>query len=266
MAEGELVHLDFDGGVATITLDSPTNRNALSSRLTAELEAHLATGLADERARVIVLTGAGTVFCSGADLKEQRFRNESGTAASGVTGTGGGGLPGIMTTMRESPKPVIGRINGAARAGGLGLVAACDIVVAVDTATFGFSEVRLGVIPAVISVVCIPKLGEARSMELFLTGEPFSATQAEAWGLVNRAVPATELDGAVAGYVTSLLKGAPGALGGAKDLIRRVPTMSLAEGFAWASAESGRYFGSEEALEGMTAFAEKRPPRWAAPG
>ena len=260
MASDNLVHLEVSSSVATITLDSPYNRNALSAQLTSELETHVRAALADDQVRVVVLTGTGPVFCSGADLTEQRERNASGQS-SGVVGMGG--LPAILTAIWESPKPVIGRINGAARAGGLGLVAACDITVAIDTATFGFSEVRLGVIPAVISVVCLPKLGASRCMELFLTGEPFTSAQAEAWGLVNRAVSAADLDASVAAYVTNLLKGSPRALAGAKDLVRRVPGMSLGEGFTWASAESARYFASEEALEGMIAFAEKRPPRWA---
>ncbi|MFN0148430.1 MAG: enoyl-CoA hydratase/isomerase family protein [Dehalococcoidia bacterium] len=258
----ELVHLEIAAGVGTITLDSPSNRNALSSRLTADLERQVAAALNDERVRVVVLTGTGPVFCSGADLKEQRERNASGETSS-VLGAVGGGLPAIFMRLWESPKPVIGRINGAARAGGLGLVAACDIAVGVDSATFGFSEVRLGVIPAIISVLCLRKLGESRCMELFLTGEPFNAGKAVEWGLLNASVPAAELDSAVGGYVANILKGGPLALAGAKQLVRRVPGLSLAEGFAWTAEESARYFASAEALEGMTAFAEKRPPRWA---
>jgi methylglutaconyl-CoA hydratase len=261
----ELVHLDVAGGVGRITLDSPENRNALSTRLTADLERCVDAALTDDRVRVVVLTGTGPVFCSGADLKEQRARNEAGQqGAPGVSSTLTG-LPGIITALWESPKPVVGRINGAARAGGLGLVAACDIAVGVEGATFGFSEVRLGVIPAIISVVCIPKLGQARAMELFLTGEPFDAGRATEWGLLNAAVPAGELDDAVDRYVANILRGAPAALAGAKQLVRRVPGMAMAEAFAWTAAESARYFASPDALEGMTAFAEKRPPRWANP-
>ncbi len=255
----ELVHLDISGGVGTITLDSPSNRNALSSRLTADLDRQVASALADPEVRIIVLTGAGPVFCSGADLKEQRERNESGTSLSGPSSAG---LPGIMSALWNSPKPVIGRINGPARAGGLGLVASCDIAVGIDGATFGFSEVRLGVIPAIISVVCIPKLGEARCLELFLTGEPFSATQAADWGLLNASVPAEELDAAVGRYAGNILKGGPNALAGAKQLVRTVPGLGMAEAFALTARLSGEYFSSAEALEGLRAFAEKRPPQW----
>jgi methylglutaconyl-CoA hydratase len=157
---------------------------------------------------------------------------------------------------------VVGRINGSARAGGVGLAAACDISVAVASATFGFSEVRLGVIPAVISVVCVRKLGEARALELFLTGEPFDAARAAEWGLVTAVAPADEFEETVDRYITSILKGGPLALAGAKDLVRRVPGMPIDEAFRWAGETSATYFGSAEALEGMTAFAEKRDPRW----
>ncbi|MGE5596438.1 MAG: enoyl-CoA hydratase/isomerase family protein, partial [Hyphomicrobiales bacterium] len=211
----ELVHIEAARGVATITLDSPANRNALSRQLTAELAARLQAALDDPAVRIIVLTGSGTVFCSGADLKEQREANAAGGAGSGPSG-----LPAILTAMWHSPKPVIGRINGVARAGGLGLVAACDIAVAADTATFALSEVRIGVIPAVISVVLLPKLNPARAMELFIGGEPFSAADAVSYGLLNAAVPTDELDAAVDRYVTMLRKGAPNAVAGAKRLVR----------------------------------------------
>ena len=255
---GEIVHLDIAGGVGTITLDSPSNRNALSRQLTSELWGHLQAALADERVRVIVLTGSGTVFCSGADLKEQREANVAGNAAAGPVG-----LPQILTAMWESPKPVIGRINGAARAGGLGLVAACDIAVAVETATFALSEVRIGVIPAVISVVLLPKLGVSKAMELFIGGEPFSAADAVGFGLINATAPADGLDSAVGRYVTMIRKGAPGAIAGAKRLVRDVPRLPMAEAFAEMARISASFFATAEAREGMTAFAEKRPPKWA---
>lgn len=266
MSPDELVHLSLERGVATITLDSPHNRNALSRRLVGELEEHVAAALMDERVRVIVLTGTGPVFCSGADLKEQREANEAGAGAgSGVIAAGerGGGLPAILTALWRSPKPVVGRINGTARAGGMGLIGACDLAVGVQGATFGFSEVRIGVAPAVISVVLIPKLGIQRAMELFLTGEPFGADDAVRFGLLNAAVAPEQLDSTLAGYVATILKGAPEALAESKRLVRELPGMRLDEAFAWASELSARLFAGEEAREGMRAFAEKRPPRWA---
>jgi len=250
----ELVHLDVAGGVATVTLDSPANRNALSGALMSGLHASLEAAIADDRARLIVLTGAGPVFCSGADLKER------GGAGPGA---GPGGLVAILKQIWHSPKPVIARVNGSTRAGGIGLVAACDIAISVDGATFAFSEVRLGLIPAIISVVVLPKLGITKGMELFLTGDTFAAREAVEFGLLNAAVPADQLDETVGRLAGSILKGSPAALAGCKRLVREVPDMDLDAAFDLTSRWSAEYFASEEAREGMTAFAEKRPPRWA---
>jgi methylglutaconyl-CoA hydratase len=253
----ELVHLEVTGGVATVTLDSPANRNALSRALMTGLEESLDAALADDRARLIVLTGTGPVFCSGADLKEMRGVSEA------RQDPGPNRLVTILKRIWYSPKPVIARVGGPARAGGLGLVAACDIAVSVDSATFAFSEVRLGVIPAIISVVTLPKLGLTKGMELFLTGDTFDAGEAVRLGLLNAAVSADQLDERVGRYASSILKGAPGALAGCKRLVREVPAMGLDPAFELTATWSAEYFVSEEAREGMAAFAEKRPPRWA---
>jgi methylglutaconyl-CoA hydratase len=260
VSDGKLVHLAIGSGVATITLDSPHNRNALSRRLLADLESRVRAAVADEQARVIVLTGAGPAFCSGADLKESREARTDNDA------TAPGGLVTVVMALWESPKPVVGRINGPTRAGGLGLMSACDIVVAVDTATFAFSEVRVGVAPAVISVVTLPRLGPARSLELFLTGDPFDARAAVEYGFINAAAPRDELDATVRRYVDSLLKGGPNALAETKRLVREVPGLPVADAFQRMATLSARLFASEEAREGMTAFAAKRPPSWARVG
>jgi methylglutaconyl-CoA hydratase len=256
----ELVHLEIAAGVATITLDSPANRNALSRQLFAELASSVDSAVADSAARVIVLTATGTTFCSGADLKEQREANASGNSAE----VGPGPLAAIAQAMWASPKPVVGRINGHARAGGVGLAGACDIAVAVERATFAFSEVRIGVAPAIISVITLPKLGPTIGTELMLTGEPFSAAKARDYGLINAAVPDDELDAAVSEYVRKLLLGAPGAMAATKRLTREVPARPVGPAFEQMAALSAKLFGSAEALEGMTAFAEKRPPAWVA--
>lgn len=253
----ELVHLVIRDGVATITLDSPHNRNALSRQLQAELLAHLQTAIGDASARVIVLTAAGPVFCSGADLKEQREANIAGAAS------GPAGLATILETMWHSPKPVVGRINGPARAGGLGLVAACDIAVGIADATFATTEVRIGVIPGIISVVLLQKVPPGTLSELFLAAESFTGADAVRFGILNAAVPAAELDATVERYVAAIRQGAPGALAGAKRLLRDLPGMSLHAAFEEAARRSAEHFASDEAREGMTAFAEKRPPRWA---
>ncbi|MER6510001.1 enoyl-CoA hydratase-related protein [Nonomuraea sp. NPDC048881] len=248
-----LVHRELADGVATVTLDSPANRNALSRRLLAELAEHLRWALAEPGARVIVLTGTGRVFCSGADLKEQR-----GDADAPVTAS----FPEIMTLLWESPKPVICRLNGTARAGGLGLVAACDFAIAPDTASFAFTEVRLGVVPAMISVPVLRRLDPRAAAEYFLTGEVFDAATAARIGLLTRAVPEDELDATVRHYAGMLARGGPEALAITKRLVREVPAVSFEEGLRRMSELSAERFTSAEGQEGIAAFMDKRPPKW----
>ncbi len=260
----ELVHLDISKGIATITLDSPHNRNALSRQLSSEVETHVQTALADPDARAVVLTHTGTVFCAGADLKESKEANVAKARGDEpAKAPRGKGLPGIINMIWESPKPVVARINGAVRAGGLGLMSACDFVVMIDSATMAFSEVRIGVVPAVISVVCLPRFGTLKGAELMLTGDTFSGAQAAEWGFINRAVPADQLDDAVGELLTSLKKCSPQALAETKKMCKLVPTLSTDDGFKAMGELSARMFASPEAREGMTAFAEKRDPSWA---
>jgi methylglutaconyl-CoA hydratase len=245
-----LVRLAAEGGVATITLDSPRNRNALSRRLVTELRETLVTVLGDGAVRVVVLTGTGPVFCAGADLKEQ------------AAGEPPPDVPGLVSLIWDSPKPVVARLNGPARAGGLGLVTACDIAVAPDTATFAFTEVRLGVVPAMIAVTCLRRMDQRAAAEYFLTGEVFDARRAQEIGLINRAVPESDLDATVGHYTGMLLRGAPEALAVAKRLPRTVPAITVEEGFAAMAELSAEMFASDEAKEGIAAFLEKRDPRW----
>jgi len=165
--------------------------------------------------------------------------------------------------MLDSPKPVIGRINGHAFGGGVGLVAACDLTIAAEGAQLAFSEVRIGVVPAMISVVVLPKLGAHQAMWYYLTGERFSAARAVELGLVHRVVPAERLDAGVEDVLALVRLGGPQAIREAKQLVRRVPMMSADEGFRWTAAKIAELFASEEAAEGMRAFVEKRKPRWA---
>lgn len=253
----ELVHLDVAAGVATITLDSPDNRNALSARLRSELLAHLDTAITDPAARVIVLTHTGRVFCSGMDLKEARG---AAAADQGVTE-----VPAILERIWTSPTPVVARVAGPARAAGVGLVAACDIAVAAEDATFAFSEVRIGVVPAVISVTVLPRLSPRAAHELFLTGETFDGRRAAQIGLVNKAVPAAELEAETARFTGMLRLGAPGALAATKELLRSEQPTALDARFAAMQELSARFFAGEEGQEGIRAFAEKRPPSWAQP-
>lgn len=256
----ELVHLEVRAGRATITLDSPRNRNALSAPLRRELREHLDTALADDAVRVVVLTHTGPVFCSGMDLRESR---EAGASDQGVQE-----FPAILQTLWQSPKPVIARLTGPARAGGVGLVAACDIAIAArgdadsTGATFAFSEVRIGVVPAVISVPVLPRLLPRAAEELMLTGETFDADRGVAVGLLNRAVPAREIDTEVDRYTDMLARGGPAALAATKALLRRRHTDDIAADLAEMVSLSAEFFASDEGQEGIAAFAEKRPPRW----
>lgn len=249
----ELVHLDVADGVGTITLDSPANRNALSAQLRAELRSRLEQAIADSGVRVIVLTHTGPVFCAGMDLKEVR--------SPSAGGRGPREFPAILDLIWHSPTPVVARLAGPARAGGTGLVAACDLAVAADTTTYAFTEVRLGLVPAVISVVLLPRLDRAGAHELFLTGETFSAQRAVDIGLLTAAVPASALDAGVTRYVDMLRLGAPSALAATKRLLR---TESFSEQFTAMQELSARFFASEEGQEGARSFAEKRRPSWVA--
>jgi len=251
---GTLVATASARGVATLTLDSPTNRNALSSALISQLLDALAGAVADPAVRIVVLSHTGPAFCSGADLAETEAARATGELPAARMGE-------LLQAVWECPKPVVARVGGPARAGGLGLVAAADIAVCPTEATFAFSEVRLGVVPAVISVTVLPRLTSRAAAELFLTGEVFDGTRAAQVGLVTAAVPATDLDARVDRYVAALLRGAPGALAGAKELLHRTPG-TFDDDLAELTALSVSYFRSAEGLEGVAAFRQKRDPGW----
>src|SRR5699024_8509423 len=249
-----LVHYTSSAGVATITLDSPHNRNALSSQLRRELIASLTTAQQDASVRVIVLQHTGPVFCAGMDLKESR--------GSDSTDQGVNEFAAILEQLWNSAKPVVAKLAGPARAGGVGMVAAADIAVAAHEATFAFTEVRIGVIPAIISVTVLPRLSARAAHELFLTGEKFDAARAAEIGLINSAVSADDLDGEVDRFVDALGRGGPKALAATKELLREQPHDSVSAAFAAMTERSAEFFASEEGQEGMTAFAEKRSPNW----
>jgi methylglutaconyl-CoA hydratase len=248
-----LVERSLVGGVLTVTLNDEPRRNALSADLLVELVDILDAADADDAVRVIVLTNAGTVFCAGANLSQQSSGSTAGRTVD---------MAGVFARFRRSPKPYVGRINGHCVAGGMGLAAAMDISVAVDTAKFGFTEVRVGVAPAMISVLCLPKLREADARAAFLRGNRFLAAEAARIGLINRAVPAAELDAAVDEIVTDLLAGGPNAIAASKRLLAEVPDLPVDEAFAWTQQFSAELFTSDEAKEGMGAFLEKRPASW----
>lgn len=239
---------------AWITLDSPANRNALSAPLVAELAGHLRAAFADDAVRAIVLTGTGPAFCAGADLKNR------GDAVA----PGGGPNPfvEILRLMWEGPKPVIVAANGHAFGGGVGLVAAADIAIAVEGATFSFSEVRIGVIPAMISVVVLPKIGANQTMRLFLTGARFDSREAATYGLVHQVVAPDGLVAAAEEQVRAIALGGPVAVAEAKRLVRTVSRLPMDDAFAYAEEKIAALFASPEAGEGMLAFVQKRKPSW----
>jgi methylglutaconyl-CoA hydratase len=249
------VLVDVTDGVATLTLADPGNRNALSRAVVHGLLDAMAAANADPSVRVIVVTNTGGVFCAGADLSEQS------SASSGTKGARG--FDELLRAIQASPTPVVGRIDGHAVAGGVGLAAVFDISIARDDVLLGFTEVRVGVIPAIISVVCLPKMRRGDALEAFLRGRRFPATEAARLGLITRAVPAAELDAAVAEVVDDLRRGGPIALGQAKALVYEVPELSADEAYRVTARRSAELFSSDEAAEGMAAFLEKRRPAWA---
>jgi methylglutaconyl-CoA hydratase len=233
-------------------LDSPHNRNALSAELCRQLAVRLRSALEDDAVRAIVLTHTGPLFCSGADLKAQ----DPGAAARGD-------FPAVLQAIWTSPKPVIARLAGPARGGGVGLVAACDFAVASDEVLFALSEVRIGVVAAVISVTVLPRMLPHAAYELFLTGEPFDATRAVNVGLLNSAVVAERLDAEVDRYLRMVFLAAPGALSATKRMLREPRPTSLEEDLAQQARLAAERFASAEGQEGIRAFLEKRPPEWA---
>ncbi len=249
-------HLD-DRGVFTITLSDESKRNALSRALTAELVDAMNRVDTEDDIRVAVITNTGSVFCAGADLSERSAANTLGQSPGDVDPLA------LFRRIQDSPKPWVGRIAGHAVAGGTGLAAALDISVAHNDAKFGFTEVRLGVAPAIISVICVPKMRRGEATATFLRGRRFDGAEAARLGLITTAVAPDELDAEVDAIVSDLLLGGPLALAAAKDVLQRVPQMHPDDAFPWAVARSAELFQSEEAAEGMAAYLEKRPPRWA---
>jgi methylglutaconyl-CoA hydratase len=246
-----LVDVSISDHVMTISLIDKVRRNALSDELVAELVEAIDAANANQSVRVVVVTNHGSVFSAGANLREQSSKNAPPVA-----------LSDLFVRIRNSPKIFVGRISGHCVAGGVGLAAVLDISVAIDTATFGFSEVRVGVAPAIISVVCLPKMRFAAAQSAFLRGHRFGAGEAANAGLITMSVPMEELDQTVHDIVNDLLAGEPHALAATKELLHTVPSLPLEDAFAWTSKLSSALFASDAAHEGMAAFLEKRPASW----
>jgi methylglutaconyl-CoA hydratase len=255
----ERLEVAFEGPVARVWLNRPEVRNAFDGLMVTELRKALFDLRSVDAARVIVLGGRGPAFCAGADLEWMKamagFTRDDNLREAQA-------LADLFFTVYESPKPIVARVHGAALGGGAGLVAACDMAVAALGTQFGFTEVRLGLVPAVISPYVLAKIGESAARETFLTGERFEAVQAQEMGLVRRAVPEEDLDAAVASRVEEILKAGPQAAAEAKALIREVAWSRVEDVQRYTVEKIADVRVSPEGQEGMRAFLEKRKPRW----
>lgn len=260
MSENLLIHTD-EHGVATLTINRPDVHNAFDDTTITKLYDAFGLLADDNAVRVLVLTGAGKSFSAGADLKWMRamagYSREENLADAGR-------LADMLYALDMMPKPTIARVNGAALGGAVGLIGACDIAIAADHAVFGVTEVRLGLIPSVISPYVARAIGPRHARRFALTGERFGAGEAKHIGLVNEVVPADSLDAAIDIVTANLLLGAPGAQADVKKLFREVwegdrVDGRVRSGTAWRIAERR---ATDEAQEGMKAFFEKRKPGW----
>ncbi|MCX4504030.1 enoyl-CoA hydratase family protein [Streptomyces anulatus] len=240
-----LIGRTADRGVTTLTLDSPANRNALSAPLVGEVRAALAECAADDTVRAVLLTHTGTTFCAGADLKAPPDPEA---------------FVGLMREIVALPKPVVARVAGHVRAGGLGLLAACDIAVAGPASTFALTESRLGLAPAVISLTLLPRLDRTAANRYYLTGERFDATEAARISLVTEA--AEDVDQALVPILDGLRRASPQGLAASKELVTATVLRSFDQYAEDLVARSAALFASDEAREGMTAFLERRDPAW----
>lgn len=250
-----LVHYTVEGSVARLTLDSPDNRNALSTRLVHQLHQGLTDATEESGVRAVVLGHTGGTFCAGADLAEAAGRDPGDVAVDRARE-----LTRLLRRILELPIPVIAAIDGHVRAGGLGLVGACDIVVAGQASTFALTEARIGVAPSIISLTLLPKMTARSAGRYFLTGEKFGAQEAADVGLIT--VAADDVGASVAALTAAIAKASPQGLAASKALTTAPILASFDEHAESLTRQSAQLFVSEEAKEGMLAFLQKRPPAW----
>lgn len=246
-------------GVATVTLNRPDKHNAMSALMIDELTQMAADLGADETVRVVVLTGAGGSFCAGGDLgwMQEQMRADGATRAAHA-----GRLAGMLGALNACPKPVIGRIQGPAYGGGIGLMAVCDVAIGVNGARFGLTETRLGLIPATIGPYVLARMGEAMARRVFMSARLFDAAEAVTLGLLARAVPPEDLDAAIDAEVKPYLACAPGAVASAKALALRLGGGIGPDDVAHSIDALVARWESPEAAEGIAAFFGKRKPGW----
>jgi len=251
-----------DGAVEHLTLNRPEVRNAFNEHVIGELTAWAADARAAAQRgdiRVVVLAGAGKTFCAGADVA---WMSKTVDYSEDENLRDAGAMSAMFAALDTLPLPLVGRIHGAALGGGAGLTAVCDIAVADEQTVFGFTEVKLGIIPAVISPFALAKIGRSAARELFLTGARFTAARAKEIGLVHAVVPGHELDNVVDGYVRELLSAGPEAIAAAKALIPTVWGRTAADAMPITAAAIASRRVSREGQEGLRAFLEKRKASW----
>jgi methylglutaconyl-CoA hydratase len=258
-----MLRLDRDPrGVVTLTLDRPEARNALSAALVAELTAALERLAADPEVRIVLLTGAGTAFCGGADIGEMRAAGQASAAANEADARR---FTRMLECLEGLPRPTVAVVNGAAYGGGIGLIAACDIAIAAADAHLAISEVRLGILPAMISPYVVRAIGLRQARRWCLSGEAMDAATAARIGLVHETAPAAGLPAAVARHVEALLAGGPGAQSEIKRLLNAAAGRDEASDRARSATNAqwlARLRASDEGREGLSAFIEKRRPAW----
>jgi methylglutaconyl-CoA hydratase len=248
-----------EGQAEHVVLNRPDVRNAFNPALVRALHAWAASLAASSDVRVAVLSGAGPAFCAGGDLASMAAAVDASREDNLADAAQ---MAAMFEALDQLPVPLIGRVHGTALGGGVGLAAVCDIVVAAEDAVFGFTEVKLGLVPSVISPYVLAKIGRSAARELFLTGTRFGAARARGIGLVHTVVPADALDATVAQYVAEILSAGPEAVRHAKTLIRQVFGRPPAEIRLLTAETLAAHRVSAEGQEGMRAFLEKRRPRW----
>lgn len=255
----EHLKVSVENNIATVMLDRPDVRNALSAGLIGELTRCMQEIAVQEDVRAVVLTGGGEFFCAGADIDYMR---QTASFSYDENLEDARGLAALFETIASCPKPVVARIKGAAIGGGVGLVAAADISVAEEGSVFAFSEVRLGISPATIAPFVLCKIGHSHAQSLFLTGERFAADRAREIGLIHEVAPEGTLDELVQKKAGQVIAGGPAALASIKELLRELRYAASQEVTGITAARIAELRTGEEGQEGLTAFLEKRKPRW----
>ena len=258
----ETITIEADArGVATLTLNLPEKHNAMSAAMLADLTEAAALLGAEAAVRVVVLTGAGASFCAGGDLGWMRAQRDMDAATRSAEA---GKLAAMLGALNRLPKPLIGRVQGNAFGGGVGMASVCDVAIGVDSLKMGFTETRLGIIPATIGPYVLARMGEGRARRVFMSARLFGAAEAVDLGLLARAVPAADLDAAIEAEVVPYLSCAPGAVAAAKALALDLGGAATQDAVALSIEALAARWETEEAEEGIAAFFDKRKARWMA--